>query len=180
MPVTSVLSRGSCSVWHPELTLLPSRLLIGWRLALMLLAAATLVVSQPPPVIFILLLVLWPVLAFWQLGAGQTTGGIRKFQQTPQGWRLSLHHGHVHFAELAGPVRINRWCIVLCWRELAALTDQEADVQRRKLLRWNVVIWADQLGADDWRRFSVALRWRRREVSDGTRMLSARVLLNSG
>jgi len=146
----------------------------------MLLAVATLLVSHPPPVVSILLLLLWPLLAFWQLSAGQTSGAIRSVQHTPQGWRLLLQHGHVHFAELAGPVRINRWCIVLCWRELAAMSDQESDVQRRKLLRWNVVIWADQLGADDWRRFSVVLRWRRREVSDGTRMLSASVLLNSG
>lgn len=148
-----------------------------WRVALALLAAAMAVLSHPPLNVAILLLLLWPLLAFWQLSAGETSHPVRSLQHTPQGWRLALHDDQVHFAELVGPVRINRLCIVLCWRELAEIAVPD---NRRRLQRWRVVIWADQVSADDWRRFSVALRWRRREGSSGDKMLSANVALSSG
>ena len=125
----------------------------------------------------ILLLLLWPLLAFWQLSADETSHPVRTLQHTPQGWRLVLHNGHVHFAELAGPVRISRFFIVLCWREQCELAEVG---KRRHPQCWRVVIWADQVSADDWRRVSVALRWRRREDSSGDRMLSAKVALSSG
>lgn len=145
--------------------------------------------SHPPLIVTILLLLLWPLLAFWQLSAGETSDPVRSFQHTPQGWRLVLHDDQVHFAELIGPVRINRLFIVLCWRELSALASGDAEVGEegtaerdatRAPQHWRVVIWADQVGTDDWRRLSVALRWRRREDSSGDKMLSASVVLNSG
>lgn len=150
---------------------------MGWRVALSLLAAVTALLSHPPLLVAIFLLLLWPLLACWQLSAGGTTDPISGIQHTPQGWRLVLRDGQVHFAELAGPVRINRLFIVLCWRELPALAEGNATRAPR---HWRVVIWADQVSVDDWRRFSVALRWRRREASSGDRMLSARVALSSG
>ena len=92
-----------------------------------------------------------------------------------------MHDDLVHFAEIVGPVRITRFSIVLCWRELSALADTEVmSVAAHKPQHWRVVIWADQVSADDWRRLSVALRWRRREDSSGDKMLSANVVLNSG
>ncbi len=160
-----------------------------WRVALALLAAVTALLSHPPLLLTILLLLLWPLLAFWQFSAGQTSEPIRTIQHTPQGWRLRLRNGQTHFAELAGPVRINRLCIVLCWRELTDLADDEGASRRESgsyLLQrpaaqcWRIVIWADQVSADDWRRLSVALRWRRREVSSGDKILSANVALSSG
>lgn len=121
------------------------------------------------------------MLAFWQLSAGETSDPVRNFQHTPQGWRLIMHDGQVHFTELAGPVRITRFFIVLCWRELSALANGEsASAAASAPQHWRVVIWADQVAMDDWRRLSVALRWRRREDSSGNKMLSASVVLNSG
>ena len=159
-----------------------------WRVALALLAAVTALLSHPPLIVTLLLCLLWPLLAFWQLSAGETSHPVRCFQHTPQGWRLVLHDDRVHFAELAGPVRIHRFFIVLCWRELSALADGEAEFGEaepasdaaRAPQHWRVVIWADQVAADDWRRLSVALRWRRREDSSGDKMLSASVVLSSG
>ncbi|MES2720729.1 MAG: protein YgfX [Pseudomonadota bacterium] len=174
-PVTSASSPASCNVWRPELRLQASRWLFCWRLTLAVLAVMTALFSHPPLIVTILLVLLWPLLAFWQLSAGETSHPVLTLQHTPQGWRLELPDDQVHFAELAGPVRINRFFIVLCWRELA-----EAAVAGKRLQRWRVVIWADQVSADDWRRLSVALRWRRREGSSGDRMLSARVALSSG
>lgn len=137
----------------------------------------TALLSHPPLIVAILLLLSWPLLAFWQLSAGETSHPVRSFQHTPQGWRLLLHDDQLHFAELAGPVRINRFFIALCWRERLELA---APGQRRRPQCWRVIIWADQVSADDWRRLSVALRWRRREGSSGDKMLSARVALSSG
>lgn len=164
-----------------------------WRVVLALLAAAMALLSHPPLIVTILLLLLWPLLAFWQFSAGETSHPVRTIQHTPQGWRLVLHDDQVHFAELAGPVRINRVFIVLCWRELMTLAEGEvveADAaaqcpQPRRCPQqrpqcWRVVIWADQVSADDWRRLSVALRWRRREGSSGDKMLSDKVSLCSG
>ena len=161
-----------------------------WRVALALLAAVTALLSHPPLLVTILLWLLWPLLAFWQLSAGETSYPVRRIQHTPQGWRLVLSNGQAHFAELVGPVRINRLFIVLCWRELATLADGETAAKscepRSYLLQkpipqcWRIVIWADQVSTDDWRRFSVALRWRRREGSSGDKMLSAKVVLSSG
>lgn len=150
-----------------------------WRVSLALLAAITALFSHPPLWLAILLLLCWPVLAVWQLGAGETSHPLQRLQQTPQGWRLVLHTGDVHFAELAGPVRLHRRFMVMCWRELAALSEGDASQPSARRC-WRVVIWADQVSADDWRRFSVALRWRRREDSSGDRMLSASVSLSAG
>ena len=144
-----------------------------------LLAGAMALLSHPPLLVTCWLMLCWPLLAFWQLSAGETSKPVRALQHTPQGWRLVLHNGQTHFAELAGPVRINRYFIVLCWRELHELAENVAGKGSRRQ-HWRVVLWCDQVSADDWRRFSVALRWRRREVSSGDKMLSARVALSSG
>lgn len=149
-----------------------------WRVALALLAGAMTLLSHPPLIVTILLLLCWPLLVFWQCSAGETTHPVRRIQHTPQGWRLVLCDGQVHFAELLGPVRINQLFIVLCWREQRELA--EASALGNRLQCWRVVIWADQVSADDWRRFSVALRWRRREGSSGDKILSAKVSLSSG
>lgn len=127
-----------------------------------------------------LLFPLWLLLAYRQLQAAQTSDPLHSIQHTPQGWRLVMSNGDVHFAELAGPVRISRCLIVLCWRESTDLAESDRPGRRQTPQRWQVVIWADQINADDWRRFSVALRWRRRDESSGSRMLSDNVLLNSG
>ena len=154
-----------------------SRWLMCWRVALALLAAVTALLSHPPLLVAILLLLFWPLLAFWQFSAGETSQPIHSLQHTPQGWRLVLSNGQVHFAELVGPVRINSLFIVLCWRELVTLAEAEPT---RAPQCWRVVIWADQVSTDDWRRFSVALRWRRREGSSGDKILSDSVALSSG
>jgi len=158
-----------------------------WRVALALLAAVTALLSHPPLIVAILLLLLWPLLAFWQFSAEQTSDPVCTTQHTPQGWRLVLRDGQVHFAELAGPVRINRRFIVLCWRELTVLCWRELHELAENVAgkgsrrqHWRVVLWCDQVSADDWRRFSVALRWRRREGSSGDKILSAKVSLSSG
>lgn len=139
--------------------------------------------AHPPQVVVWMLFLLWPLLVFWQLSSLTTSEPVRKIHHTPQGWRLTLSNGQVCFAELHGPVRVGRYLIVLCWQERSDLSVddlRETPSQRAVARVWRVAIWADQLAADDWRRFSVALRWRRREDASGSKILSASVSLSSG
>lgn len=149
---------------------------------LALLAAITALLSHPPMLVSLALVLLWPLLLVRQLMAGQTSDPLRSMQQTPQGWRLKLNDGQVHFAELTGPVRITRCLIAMSLRESIDLAERDLTAENPTSAPrcWRVVIWADQVNAEDWRRFSVALRWRRRPASSGNRMLSDKVLLSAG
>lgn len=136
--------------------------------------------GHPPLLIQCVLILLWPLLAFMQLTSQPSSYPIQSFQHTPQGWRLQLDNSVMHFAELRGPVRLTPWFVVLCWQERPDMAVEGESFTRRPGLRWRVVIWADQLSAEDWRRFSVSLRWRRREGSSGDKILSASSVLSSG
>ena len=149
-------------------------------MGLAVLAGCTALQSHPPVAVGFVLVLLWPLLAFIQLSNRQTSCPIQSFQHTPQGWRLQLDTGAVHFAEVNGPVRLTPAFVVLCWQEMMTLAVDVDPSTRRPGQRWRVVIWADQLSAEDWRRFSVSLRWRRREGSSGDKILSASSVLSSG
>jgi len=127
-----------------------------------------------------MLVVLWPVLLVFQLSAPETSSPIQSIQQTPQGWRLTLMTGSWVMARIHGPVRITSAFIALTWCEQAEFAEADNQATRHRMPRWRVVIWSDQLAADDWRRFSVSLRWRRRENVSGDKILSMSSLLGSG
>lgn len=83
-------------------------------------------------------------------------------------------------ARIYGPVRITSAFIALTWCEQAEFAEADNQATRHRMPRWRVVIWSDQLTADDWRRFSVSLRWRRRENVAGDKILSMSSLMGSG
>lgn len=149
-------------------------------MGLALLAGIAGLHSHPPLAIGIVLIGCWPLLVFFQLSDKETSSPITSIRQTPQGWRLRLASGDVVLAAVHGPVRITPWFVALCWREQSEFARETADATRRAKRSWRVVIWADQLSADDWRRFSVSLRWRRREGSSGDKILSMSSELGSG
>lgn len=148
----------SSSVWRPDCRLIPSRHERRWRLALILLCAAAVPASHAPWPWLLAATLLQGVLAWRLWHSPSSCQRLHGFRETPLGWRLTLPGGEQTFADVHGPVRDWSGLLCLCFRE------RREDVPAGQRPRsWHLVLWADQLPAQDWRRLRVSLRWRRRD-----------------
>lgn len=151
----------SSSVWRPDCRLKPSRRERRLRLILILLTAVGLLASHAPwPWPWLLAAALLHAVLARQLWCSPSSWQrVASFRATPLGWRLLLPDGELVFAEISGSVRDWPGLLCLCFRECAE--DVPPGRRRRS---WHLVLWSDQLPAQDWRRLRVSLRWRRRDA----------------
>lgn len=151
----------SSGVWRPDCRLIPSRNERRLRRALILLTSAALPASHAPwPWLFAAAL-LQAVLAWRLWHSPSALQHLQGFRETPLGWRLLLPDGELTFADVHGPVRDWPGLLCLCFRECR----EDVPPGRRPRV-WHLVLWADQLPAQDWRRLRVSLRWRRRDSEE--------------
>lgn len=152
MPSTAISSPSFISVWRPDCRPAPSSLERHRRGLLLMAVLLALLWSPLAAGARLLLLLCWLLLGLRLLRLPDGTACLKRFQQTPTGWRLQLASGEWVTARLSGPVRDwQRW-LQLGWVE----TDQDPSHRPR---HWRISLWRDQLPAEDWRRLRVSLRW---------------------
>lgn len=143
----------SLSVWRPKLNLRPSRFERVRRCILAVLACASLLLSDMPWPQLILTMVLAVALIWLLVRSPYSEQQVLSLQQTATEWRIELADGEWLLAELDGPVR--DWKVLLC------LQLKEKDpIHAQHPRRWSLLLWRDQVQAQDWRRLRVSLRWR--------------------
>jgi len=143
----------SLSVWRPKLRLRPSRLERARRCVFSALAGGSVWLSAMPWPQLILTMGLAAALIWLLTRSPYSEQQLRSLQQTATEWRIELADSECLLAELDGPVR--DWKILLC------LQFKEKDpIQAQRPRRWSLLLWRDQVPAQDWRRLRVSLRWR--------------------
>lgn len=144
----------SSTVWRPDCRLQASRLEQHQRRLVLALVLLSLCAGHPPRIWLCLALLTLVPAAFCYVRRPSGSLPLTRLRQSASGWRLHLVDGEEVYADLHGPVRDWGFAVFLAWREQAGET-----AGRRRI--WRVVLWSDQLPADDWRRLRVSLIWRR-------------------